>query len=235
MSGPPDNVTANALFDALCAMPRPFRVVDIPRKAPDGSFPLQCHLQVLTQQERMVAVAAAEKFAQRALRAQRKDEESFLPKKDAHSQGYDDLYTNELSVQLLFRACKQVEKPRLPFFPTADDLRKVLDGDEIGVLTSAYHIVQAEVGPIVTTMDDGELNEWIDMLAEGASAVPLGRLSSGALRDLVMHLVSRLSKSSTVTGSSGEAASSGLNESVVTDDAAPIDVPDGDDLSTLSE
>lgn len=234
MSGPPTDIAPNALFEALCQMPRPFRVVDVPRKDPSGNMPLQVHMQVLTQQERMVAVAAAEKFAQRALRSASKDEESFLPRKNQSSQGYEDLYTNELSLQLLFRACRQVNQPRSPWFPTADAMRKELTGDEIGVLTSTYHLVQAEVGPIVTSMDEGELDEWIELLAQGAGTVPLGRLSSGALIELVMRLVSRLSTSSTATGSSGEPATSGESESE-SDGLDLSDDADGFDVSEQSE
>lgn len=213
MSGPPQHIPPNALFDALCALPRPCRVVDLPRKDPTGETPFQVHMQVLTQQERMAATAEAERFAQRALRAREKNEESFAPKRGEHSQGYEDLYYNELSTQLLVRACRRVEDPKWPFFPSADHIRKTLTGDEIGVLSSTYHVVQAELGPILVTLDNDEVDAWIAVLKEGASARPLSHLSSGALRDLVMALVSRLSPSSTGTGSSGEPAEDGVTNS----------------------
>lgn len=218
MSGPPDAIPPNALFEALCSIPRPFEIVDVPRKDPHGNFIAQTHMHVLTQQERMLSVSEAEKFAQRYLRgdkdARGKDKgDSFLPQRGYESQGYDDLYNNELTVQLLYRACRRVEDPKWPFFASPTQLRGELSGDEIGALSAAYHVLQAQKGPLVITMSEGEVDEWIDKLEKGAASGPLGLLSSAARADLILHLVARLSNSSMGTTSSGSPADDGYRSS----------------------
>jgi len=115
--------------------------------------------------------------------------------------------SNELSLQILLRACRDVDQPEKRFFPSALEARKALTGDEIGVLFSSYLIVQAEKGPIVSQMTEAEMESWIVRLVEGASRDPLALLSSEAHMDLTMLLACRLYKPATGTGSSGPPAS----------------------------
>lgn len=199
MSGPPANIPPNALFEALCQLPRPSRVVDFPRTDPSGSSIAQIALRVLTQQERMVAVAESEAYAKRVLK-------EIVPRKGEDNRGYQDVYNNELSVQILYRAARRVDDEQWPFFPSPTAMRDKLTGDEIGVLMSTYLLVQTEIGPIVNSLEPEEVDQWIQRLVEGGSANPLGLLSSDGLADLVMHLASRLYSSLTATSSSGSPA-----------------------------
>jgi len=63
--------------------------------------------------------------------------------------------------------------------------------------------VQQELGPIVATMTDDEVETWITVLAEGGSADPLGLLSWGALTNLARTMACRLYDSRTDKSSDG--------------------------------
>lgn len=207
MSAPPTDIPASALFEALCAMPRPFQIVDFPRKDPvTGADVGQIHMQVLTQQERMGAMGEAEKVTRQILKED-------LPTTGQQSQGYDDIRNNEVSLQILVRACRRVEDPSKQFFPNAAAARKALTGDEVGVLMSLYLITQAQRGPIISQMHPEDVDAWVKRLAEGASRDPLGLLSLDGLMDLVMLLASRLYQSQTGTTSSSSPVGSTVPES----------------------
>jgi hypothetical protein len=117
---------------------------------------------------------------------------------------FEDIYRNELVIQLLCRACRAVEDPQhVPAFPTPSIARKVLLTDEWAVLFDAYNKYRAESGPMISEMTVPEMNAWIRELQEGGSRVPLARMSSEGLTDLVMHLVALHTNSSTGNGSAG--------------------------------
>jgi len=102
-------------------------------------------------------------------------------------------------------------------FPSADKMRVAFTSDEIAVLLQSYMMVQRELGPIVSRMSPEEMDAWIEKLQEGGAAFPLVLLSSEAKNDLVMHLVSRLSDSSTDTSSPGSQPSDGSTETPPTE------------------
>jgi hypothetical protein len=214
--GPPKDIAPDALWLQLQALPRPQRLVDYPRIDPITNQPIgKVTIRVLSQAEQMSAAAAAEKYTVDLLKRK--------VGSDERSDGYTTIYNNECSVQLLFRAvyrAKQVdsttwEPDALPFFPSPDSIRgndagNGLTQDEIGALIRMYLIVQRELGPIVSRMGKGEMEEWVKRLVEGGSVHPLALLDSEAVNDLVMHMASLLYPYLTDTTLSGSQPDSSM-------------------------
>lgn len=185
-----------AYWSKITAVPRPFDIIDFPRKDPEtGEQLAQVYIHVLRHGETAAANADAEKFAKKVL-----GDEFATTEKNV---SYGDLYSNEQAVQLLFRACRRVDDPKLPFFPSQSEIRANLTNDEISVLMSAYIIISLEYGPIAANMTEEEIDEWLKKLQEAGKTAPLAVLSRGALIRLVSGLASRAQKSSTDTGSLG--------------------------------
>ena len=200
MTMPPENVPPNELFKRLMAVPRPYRDVDIPRNDPETKEPLgKIRMWVLTQEEQEQCAAAAEEHTRKKLREVMKD----LPKADEARRGYEAVYNNAASVEVLWRSCRRTDDPKWPFFPTTSELRKSMSADEIGVLMNHYYTVQDEVGPIVSRMSLDEEDAWLEVLAKGGSTLPLDSLSWGALKILALSLACRLSACLTDTSSAG--------------------------------
>lgn len=196
MSLPPETIAPDALWIALQEMPRPQRVIDFPRRDPvTGETVGQVIVRVLTESEQMSAAAAAEEHTVKVMKN--------APRRDAQSQGYDTIYNNESSVQLLFRAVLRLKPEGLPFFPSPQAMRDNLTNEEMGALVRTYLIVQRELGPIVSQMQAGEMNAWVETLAKGGSSYPLALLESEAQTELLMLMASRLYAYSTGTTSSG--------------------------------
>ena len=183
------------LWIAITQMPRPFRVVDFPRHNEQGEPVARIHVVVLTQEEQITAAAETERFTKRAI----KD----LPKQDDARRGYNDVYDNQAAVEILFRACKQLEEPSRGFFPSASDIAKHLTPDEIGVLFRSYLMVQDEIGPIGSRLSAEEVEAWIKRLIDAGSKVPLASLSWGAVSDLAFSLAARSESSATDITSPG--------------------------------
>ncbi len=197
------------LFALLSATERPSRIIDSPRKDPVTGEPLgQFRICTLSTAELMVAQTSAERFVREMLKSN-----------EGRGTGYEQLYSNALSIELLARSIRKIADPKSVFFPTSKHIRDVFSIDEIAVLVNAYNILQAELGPIVASMTTTEVDAWIERLGRGGSAVPLSVLSSEALTALTMHLASRLHSSPTAITSSGELAESGPDEAV---DAEPL-------------
>ena len=204
----------STLWEEITRVPRPNRDIDFPRIDPVTQEPIsKCKVYILTQSELQACTAAAEKYVREML----KDSQ---PKRDEKSSGYEDLYNNEVTVQLL---CKALRHPTTmldngehePLQPSTVMFKKTMTQDEVGMLMRQYLLVQAELGPIVSHMDKEEVDVWVQRLgAAGASSSPLAFLSSEALTDLVMHLASRQFNSAMDIGLPGEQ----LEGSLVTTD-----------------
>jgi len=196
-----------ALWAAITEMPRPSRLVDFPRTYPEdhptkaGQPVGQVRIRVLTQEESMMCSTAAEAFARKHIKE--------IPKSDDIARGYNDLYSNAAAVEVLYRACRQVEDVEKPMFPTAKMIRDHLSADEVGVLFSSYLAVKAELGPIIGEMTEDEVDGWIKRLVEGGSSYPLGSLSWEMRDQLQMLTAQRLYPSLTVTSSPGSPPAEG--------------------------
>jgi len=217
MFAPPPDVPHAELFAKLCAMPRAGETVPFPRvdftKCPlhAASYPsaeereapgCQCapigsvHLRVLTQDEQEEAKADALTHAKTRMG-------KHVPSKDETTDSFDDLFTMYLNVELLFRACRNAQDRRAPFFRTPQDVEKLLYVDEIGVLVNAYIRVQNTYGPFVATMEQDALDAILDRLEEGGRSHPLDFASLGLLKALLTRSVRRSSSLRTGTSSPG--------------------------------
>jgi hypothetical protein len=196
-NGPPKGVSPSELFTRLAAMKRPQKIIDHPRKDPDTGVSMgQMILVPLTESELMQCRAAAEVYA----RAELERSKTQTP---GDSLGYRDIYTNELYVELLVRACKTIHTVELPVYYSAKAMRDQLFPDEIAILFEAYSFWQSESGPIVSHMTAPEMEAWITVLSEGASTVPLAALSSEAKNALLLHTVAQLQSLRTDKSSPG--------------------------------
>lgn len=187
---------ASELFCAMTALPRPFRVLPYPRTLPGSDTPIgEVHVWPLFQEEQMAANAEADRFTKALL----KDPQM----KDQANLGYHHTYTNELAVQVIWRACRNVKDPLRPAFPSPKHLRRAALGDEIGVLFQNYCTVQAELGPIVAYMSKEEQEAMILTLQKGGSAFPFDSLSWEEQRRLLTSMASQLVSCWTAMSSAG--------------------------------
>ncbi len=192
-------------------MPRPFRVVDFPRKDMVTGQPIgQIAIWVLTQEESMVCQTAAERFVQETLK-------EHVPKKDSAQEGYTNLYRNAACIEVLWRACRRKSDLKHSAFPSPTEMRRKLTTFEIGVLMDHYNRVQTELGPYVSDLTVDELDAWVSRLMEGGSRFFLDSASSEAKEALIEHLVSLLRSALTATTSPGEPPASTSSDSEATD------------------
>lgn len=187
MAGPPKDVASSDLWRRLSERPRPSKPFKLTCK--DG-FDFEIVLWVLTESELHFCRANAQKVAQEILGGEQK----------SGNLGYEEIFQNELIVQLVCLACRAAEDPQFPAFPSPKFARQKLTTDEFGVLASAYSEFRREAGPMLSELTAAEMEAWIRVLKDGASRVPLARLSSEAKSDLILHLVQTFS---TATGSAG--------------------------------
>lgn len=140
----------------------------------------------------MICTAAAEDFARKHIKDGKKDE-----------LGYERLFTDAICVELLFRACRDENNPEQTTFPTPKHIREALTTEECGRLFEHYLTVQLELGPLVVTMSDDEMEAWIDRLAEGGSSFPFDLLSSELQKIVLLHMAFQLRSSRMDTSSAG--------------------------------
>lgn len=211
MSVVPKHTDPAALWAALSATPRPFDVVDLPRKDASGQPVGQVALVVLKVEEQMACAAQAGKFARKMLREKDGDLSPSHP-------DFQDLYNNQAALEVLWRACRMPGNLELRAFPNPEQIRSQFTDDEIAVLFRAYLQVKAERGPIVSEIEERDVDAWVERLREAGSKIPLGLLSWDGLSDLTWRLASRLSTSSTGTGSAGVPQSNGSGASAASSD-----------------
>ncbi len=184
---PPSNIDPSDLWAQITAMPRAHKIVKSPLKLPDGSE-AEMIMQVLTQEEAQLCTIETERFTRKML----KDSNTAMPKSDEKSEGYNNLYETRCAAEILFKACRQIKDINKPFFPGVNELSKKLTTDQIGCLMNQYLIIQQELGPIVSEMEQYEFDAWIEKLATGGSAHFLGLLTLGARNQLTMYMASQL-------------------------------------------
>ncbi len=194
--GPPEDVEASDLWIALTALPRPHRIVPMPRNMPGTNEPVgELAMWPLSQEEHHMSNAAAEETVKRMLKE--------TPKKDDANFGYKNLFENEIAVQQLWRACRDPKNLERPAFPSPKALRLNVTADEIGVLYNHFLTTQVELGPIVTRLEEDEFEAWVRRLADGGKSSPFDSLSWDLRTTLVRTMASRLVDSWTATSSAG--------------------------------
>lgn len=110
------------VWEKLQATSRPSRVVAFPR-ANTGEL----RIWVLTQEEEMGSIIAADRLARERLRSAAKTD-----------MGYEALYAAALSTEILFRACRDVTDPSRPAFPSPQQLRQMVTTEECDELFGHY-------------------------------------------------------------------------------------------------
>jgi hypothetical protein len=192
MSLPPSDLPASQLWLKLASQERPSVVVDFPRHSPDGEVVGQVRIRILTQEEQMICAAAAEKLAKEHLKDSKKDE-----------IGYERLFVDAICVEILFRACRDVDDVKRPAFPAPKQIRQHLTTEECAMLFQHYLTVQLELGPTVSELSDDEIEAWISRLAEGGSSFPFDLLTSDLQKLLVLHMAYQLRSSQMGSTSAG--------------------------------
>jgi len=172
---------------------RPFKLVDFPRRGPDGNPIGQIAIRVLTQEEQMICTAAAEDFCRKHIKNGKNDE-----------IGYARLFSDAYCVEVLHRVCRDADDPGRAAFPTAHSIREQLSVDECGKLFEHYLTVSLEFGPLISQMSDEEMEAWIDRLAEGGSAFLFDSCSPDLQRIVLMHMAYQLRPSRTDSFSAGQ-------------------------------
>ena len=210
----------STLWASLTQIPRPWKVVDFPRLDPiTKKHHGKVAIWVLSQQEQHAATAEAERVVSTLLKDQSR-------KKTDENTGYDIMFNNEATVQVLARACRDPENIKRPAFPSAKLMSKEFSTQEIGALMSAYIQVQAELGPIVANMSPEEMTAWLDRIAESAGAtVPLYFLSPEMKNELLIFSASRLKSYRTVTSSAGSPPAATVDDSSTESDDVEHDKP----------
>jgi len=178
---------ASDLWLALTQLPRPGKPIPFPRCTPGTDIPVgEVFMWPLRQEEQQFASVEADRHVKKILKdPQRKDEANL---------GYHSLFTNELAVQVLWRACRDInsERGKRAAFPSPGMLRRELTTDETGVLFANYITVQQELGPIMAYLSSEEQEALIIKIHEAGSAYPFDSLSPDEQKILVTSLVSRL-------------------------------------------
>lgn len=209
---PPTNIPAKELWVKLQELPRPSQVVDLPQRTPDGEPVGQVALWVLKQEEHLICTAETEKFVRHHLKEAKRGD-----------IGYDDMFANEMAVQILFRACRDVADLKKTAFQTPKQVRELFTTDECGLLFRNYLTIELEFGPLVTQMTDADMQAWIDKIAKGGSAFPFDSIHSDLQKILLLSMARRLQSSSTDTsfaGSLPETTSSADESSLEPSDTA---------------
>lgn len=223
-NGPPKEVSPSELWIRLTELPRPFKLVDFPRKDPITKQPVgKVAIWVLTQGELMIAQAAADEFAKKTLKEN--------PKTSEQNLGYEELYKNAAAVEIICRACRRPDDLKQPAFPSPKLVRSTMLSDEVAILARHYLQWQAESGPIIAYMSEADMDAWLERLSAGGSKFPLALLSSGMQEDLLMHSARRLYPSLTAKSLSGSPPSEPSSESDPAEQAPATEGPDEDEFA----
>lgn len=205
--GPPD-LPPGELLTALTTQPRPYKIVPFPRRDPMTKEAIgDIAIWPCIQRELMEARAAADAYAKRLFR---KDDK---PREGETNLGYEGIFKDALTVELLVRACRQPKDLKSAAFPTAQIFRDHVTANEAAVLTRLYLQIERDVGPLVDLMTNEEMDAWIKRLQEDGTRHPLAFLSTEQMEDLLMYSVSRPATSPTGSTSSGSPQGDGSTDS----------------------
>lgn len=185
---PPD-IESHKLFAQLASTQRPHKLVPFPRNKPGSDEPLfDIAMVILTNHETTEVAASAERKARDMLK-------NYVPGKDEQAKGYSQIFDNICAIETLYRACRDPEDLNKKVFPSPKAISDVLTTDEISILLNHYFTVQVELGPIVGTMSEIEMNAWVDKLAEGgqSSLYFLNSFTWETAKELMMHMAVQLS------------------------------------------
>lgn len=220
-NGPPPGVAPSELWAALTALPTPHEVVDFPVKDPIlGASIGKVAIVPLSPEDMMTCHKVASDWAG--------DFTKEKPKAGEESPSYVKIYSDEASIQVLWRALRDANDKTLEkrAFPAPVMLRrKPFTSDILAVLMRMYLRTCVTRGPIIATMSKEEMEAWVTVLEEGGSASPLDLLSREMQSDLVMHLVAQCKSLRTASTSPGSL----LDGTPHVDRESPIPMPTSED------
>ena len=182
----PSDITPAELWVKMTETPRPVTIVDFPRMVNDQT--VQVAIRVLTQDEQMRCVMAAQTFARKELE---KNKIVFDMSVDVVRQIVE--YHN--TIEVVFEVCRSPENYEVKFFRSREEIRKFLSADEVGVLAMEWLRFTSEVSPLMTEMSNAEMQALIEFIAAEGASLPLARLTPKATIRLLNFMASLLCKS----------------------------------------
>lgn len=188
---PPENMSGADLWSQITARPRPHKIIPLPIFLDEnGNSQGNVAVVVLTQTEVMAANAAAHEATVRHF----KTLNTVVPRKGEATESFDTFLNEQLTLEMLFRAYKDPNDLNKSFFTDKSHIGKHLLQDECAVLLNYYLGIRSEMSPVVTIMSEEEVELWIEILTEGGEATgPLGSLSLGSLKTLLLYMANQLS------------------------------------------
>jgi hypothetical protein len=201
--GPPKDIPATDLFRKLCERPLPGEVIDF------GGELGRLRVQVLRLEQHDDARMAAHAYCKEKRR---------LTDDEFRTRYGEELLGDATAAELIALAVTlpdpiggddgdRVVYPRV--FRNGADVKQ-LSPDEVTLLFGAYLKVQQRFGPYERTMDDVEVNAWVERLMEGGSELPLSLLASHQRDALTMSLAARALSLSCILSSPPESLPSNL-------------------------
>lgn len=179
MSGPNLSISPAQLWVEITKLPRPSRIIDFPRKDQDGNAVCQLALVVLSPSEQVQCAVEAERYVNNKLG---------ITKVDERAQGYKTIFDTASTTECLFLSARSAADVNARFFPTSQSIRDHLTADETAVLMQAYVQMTSELGPIISTMSEKDMEAWLERLAVGAEIVsPFYLLSLAQMSDLTKY------------------------------------------------
>ncbi len=201
---PPPNVKPVDLVAEFMARPRPHRKVESPLLDNSGKK-IEMTMWILTHREQQICLINAEKFTTKLLREMGMS----TPKSDEKSEGYHSVFDNRIAAEVLSIACRKNENIMDPCFLTAEIISAALSTDQIAVLYNTYLLLQKELGPIVSKMEQYEMDAWVDVIQKGGAINFLASTTLEAKIQFLQYLASQLSNLPTDNSSSSTPQSSG--------------------------
>lgn len=176
------------VFDLIASSPRPVKLVEFPKPHPvTGEF-IQIGMRPLTHKEIKSVNLSTATMVDKII----KDK-----KLDPKSPEIETIRHNRHVVEIMFRACRNPNDETKGAFTTPEVLEN-LDDSALETLWTSYIRVRYELGErIGVGMNEEEINDWINALAEGGEATAENfsdRASPLAVTQLLSIMASRLIK-----------------------------------------
>jgi len=187
------SIIQDDIWARIMATVRPHVVVPFPRINPDTGEPVaEMAMVVLTSEESAIVTADAEKKVRRIL----KDN---IPGQGEAHRGYDELFNTFIAEGLIYTACRNKEDLKRNFFPKKEAILQILNVDELAILLNHYYTVQIELGPVISMLNDEEMEMWTNRLLEAGTkpAFLLNSCSLEVLKMLAVFLANQLKISRT--------------------------------------
>lgn len=185
MSGPPafaKKAPSAFVAQLIARAHRPHAVIDFPLVDADGKAIARVYLRGLSQSEEDLAFANARAYT------------ATLTKGDGEDRWQpEELEHNARASEILAVACRKEDEPGKPFFEHGVVDTREFETDVLGRLMNAYDELKESYYPRITTLTQGEFDQWIAVISEGVEKLPFSQYSrtqlEALLRSSVMSLV----------------------------------------------